>query len=201
MKFDDYLDKIKIKLATSSLPLEFDEYDVKLNNHNPENKKIYRFHYISYYKSSTCKKICWNNWKCAPFVLPDKMEREEACKVLSYFADQVVKETNVDIDSLPLVMIIDSMIDSELFGFKHIDETVDDDVVDLFVISGRKLYFKDSCDYQKYFNWYIPHVNEDEIKGIYSRVEIDFVNPNFDINSNHDYPVLARKLAKNGVKY
>ena len=61
-------------------------------------------------------------------------------------------------------------------GFKKLDRNNipdENDIIDLFTITGRQLLFKNSKYYSKYFEWYTPNVTFEEIYSIYKKCDID----------------------------
>lgn len=111
------------------------------------------------------------NWPCKPFMLPDGMCREE---VLSYLTDFIEKRDEIEPGSLKSVNTLDSVLNLERFGFKRVEETNEDKILNLFTIDGRALLFKRSELYKKYFEWYTENVTKEEVEEIYSKIGMEF---------------------------
>lgn len=159
------------------------EFDAELENHPLGNQKIYRLYFIDYhrigenYGMNRPNNIGIINWPFKPFMLPDGMSRDDAFRVLSYLTDFIEKEAKLEPCSYKSVAALDKVIDLERLGFKRLDMNLDDDsteVIDLFTIKGRVLLFKQSKQYQKYFEWYTEGVTLKNVKEIYSKCGIEF---------------------------
>ncbi len=114
------------------------------------------------------------DWPCKPFMLPDGMSREEGFKVLSYLTDFIEKREDIAIGSLTSVRTLDLVFDKERFGFRRVEETDEDKIINLFTVDGRALLFKKSDLYKKYFEWYVENVTKEEVEEIYSKIGIEF---------------------------
>ena len=158
------------------MTLKENEFDAELENHD-----IYRLYYINYHimgrpKSifSFGKNIGLINWPFKPFMLPNGMSREEGFKVLSYLANYIEKNKDIEPASLKSVKILDGVLDLERLGFKRVEEKDEDKIINLFTVGGRFYLFKKSELYKKYFEWYTEDVSLEEVKRIYSNCGIDF---------------------------
>ena len=182
MSFKEKLEKLKIKILTSSLSDNKNyEFQAELEDHQIGNQNIYRLHYIDYHRIGKYYERTDNNvgiidWPFTPFILPDGMSREDGFKVLSYLTD------------------------FERLGFKRVNTDISDsDVIDLFTVSGRLLLFKHSKYYQKYFEWYTENITFNEIKEIYDKCSIEFYDLILSENSeksNIEYSNDRSKLVK-----
>lgn len=164
------------------------EFDAELENHPLGNQNIYRLYFIDYHRigegwgmecppSIGVDNIGVFNWPFKPFMLPEGMSREDAFKVLSYLTDFIEKEESLETCSFRSVKALDKVIDLERLGFKRIDINLNDDsheVIDLFTIKGRVLLFKQSKQYQKYFEWYTNGITLNQVKKIYNKCGIEF---------------------------
>lgn len=156
------------------------EFDVELEEHEIGNQNIYRLYYINYHRigmlghSDNRSNIGLINWPCKPFMLPGGMSREEGFKVLSYLTDFIEKRDDVELGSLTSVRTLDSVLSNERFGFKRVEETDEDKILNLFTIDGRALLFKRSELYKKYFEWYTENVTKEEVEEIYSKIGMEF---------------------------
>ncbi len=105
------------------------------------------------------------------------MSREDGFKVLSYLTDFIEKEMNLESCSYQSVSTLNSVLNIERLGFKRVDGDIDDnDIIDLFTVSGRILLFKKSKYYQKYFEWYTEGITLNEVKTIYNKCNVKFYN-------------------------
>lgn len=190
MSLKEKLEKLKIKILDSSLPVNRDyEFDAELEDHQLGNQRIYRLYYINYHRINEYQGRFDNNvgiinWPFQPFVLPEGMSREDGFKVLSYLTDFIEKEMNLEPRSHKSVSTLNSVLDLERLGFKRINKDIDDnDIIDLFTVSGRLLLFKKSKHYQKYFEWYTEGITFDEVKTIYNNCGVEFYNLSLSENS------------------
>ena len=183
MELKEKLQELRNDLHHAVLRNRDYEFDAELENHPLGNQNIYRLYFIDYhrigehYRMHTPNNIGIINWPFKPFMLPKGMEREDAFKVLSYLTDFIEKDANLESCSFRSVEALDKVIDLERLGFKRLDVTLDDDspeVIDLFTIRGRVLLFKQSKQYQKYFEWYTTGVTFDQVKEIYNKCGIEF---------------------------
>ena len=129
-----------------------------------------------------------------PFILPESMTLEEACKVVSYLTDKIEAENNL----LPCSEKAVAMVSKELenYGFKRVNEELFEHnhvvsayeplrrirtilpvcqsysgVVDLFTVSGDVRVFEHSDLSSRYFDWYTPKVHKQEIDDIYKKIQ------------------------------
>ena len=181
MSFKEKLEKLKIKILTSSLSDNKNyEFQAELEDHQIGNQNIYRLHYIDYHRIGKYYERTDNNvgiidWPFTPFILPDGMSREDGFKVLSYLTDFIEKQLNLSPCSYKSISNLNSVLDLERLVFKRVNTDISDsDVIDLFTVSGRLLLFKHSKYYQKYFEWYTENITFNEIKEIYDKCSIEF---------------------------
>ena len=154
------------------------EFTTDLENHDIGDKNIYRLYYLNYMRSYMTDGVHMVNYPYKPFLLPSGMERDDAFKVLSYLTDFIERREDVEECSLKSVAMLDSILDIDRFGFMHLNEKIDDeDIVDLFTVTGRIHLFKNSPLYQKYFDWYTPGITEEEVIDIYKKCNMTFSNP------------------------
>ena len=156
------------------------EFNTILEDHPLGNQNIYRLHYINYHRFGENyqeqDKIGLVDWPFEPFVLPENMTREDAFKVLSYLTDFIERDFNLEECSFQSVSLLNNALDLGRLGFKKYTKPInnDNEVVDLFTVSGRVLLFKKSDYYSKYFNWYTEGVTFDEVKDIYEKCHMEF---------------------------
>lgn len=108
-------------------------------------------------------------------MLPDRMNREDAFKVLSYLTDYIEKQCRVS--ATRSVGVLDEVLGLERLGFRKENinfSSNEEDIIDLFTVSGRLLLFKKSKEYDRYFEWYREDVDFDEVKEIYKKCGIEF---------------------------
>ena len=179
-KLQEWKKELKNNLQEEILRNRDYEFDAELENHPLGNQNIYRLYFINYhrigehYGMPTPNNIGIINWPFNPFMLPDGMEREDAFKVLSYLTDFIEKRDEIEPGSLKSVNTLDSVLNLERFGFKRVEETDEDKILNLFTIDGRALLFKRSELYKKYFEWYIENVTKEEVEEIYSKIGMEF---------------------------
>lgn len=179
MKLKDKLIEFKNNLLSIE-PLNRDfEFEANLEDHPISDQKIYRLYFVNYHRIREYEGRQDNNigiidWPCKPFMLPIGMTREEGFKVLSYLTDFIEKRNDVEECSLKSVRTLDGVLDLERFGFKRVDETDENKILNLFTVSGRLLLFKKSELYNKYFEWYIENVTLEEVISIYSKYNMEF---------------------------
>ena len=180
MNLKDKLEKLKISLSTDRNY----EFETELEDHQIGNQNIYRLYYIDYhrigeYSGRTDNNVGVIDWPFRPFMLPEGMSREDGFKVLSYLTDFIEKKLNINPCSHKSVSTLDSALDLNRLGFKRINAKINDqDIIDLFTVSGRLLLFKKSRHYQKYSEWYTEGITFEGIKVIYSKCGIEF----YDLN-------------------
>ena len=156
-----------------------DSREVSLENHEIGDYRIYRLHYINYYKLS-------NNYDgldkegvienaFIPFMFPERMDRNEGLKVLSYLIDFIEMRDDVDKSSLRSIRILDDVLNLKRFGFRRLQFIPKDEyIIDLFTVRGDVSKFKENELYLKYFDWYVPGVTKDEVVSIYKRCRKEF---------------------------
>ena len=181
MGLKEKLEKLKIKVSDLSLSTNKDyEFEADLEDHQLGNQNIYRLYYIDYHRigegyGRTSNNVGVIDWPFKPFMFPNGMSREDGFKVLSYLTDFIEKQLNLTPCSYKSVSTLNSVLDLERLGFKRINADInDDDIIDLFTVSGRLLLFKNSKYYQKYFEWYTEGITYDEVKAIYDKCGIEF---------------------------
>ena len=163
---------------------EFDEleYNAKLEDHEIGNQRFYRLYYVNYHniggrlygrsESESGGEIL-SIYK--PFELPGGMTREDAFKVLSYLTDFIEKHPSVEVASWKSVSTLDSVLDLNKYGFKRLDfQPADEDIIDLFTVTGRIARFKNKELYSRYFNWYVDGVTREEVVDIYKKIGLTF---------------------------
>lgn len=126
----------------------------------------------------------------SPFLLPDGMTLEEACKVVSYLTNKVEKVEKIEEASEKSVVRVGKILPS--FGFKTLNDYKNghfhavqtypignfktsmceqiENVVDLFTIGGHTKEFKKSDLQDRYFDWYSKNVTEKEFDEIYDKI-------------------------------
>lgn len=150
------------------------EFKANLKDHPLGNQHIYRLHYVQYYRTleNFYGKV---DWSFDPFELPNGMSREDAFKVLSYLTDDIERKKGLGPCSYQSVSLLNEVLNLQRLGFKKIGENCDDkDIIDLFVIDGRVLLFKESSYYPNYFEWYSENVTLSEVENIYKKINIEF---------------------------
>ena len=181
MSLKENLEKLKSKISDLSQTTNKNyEFEAELEDHQIGNQNIYRLHYVNYHRigeqyGKTDNNIGVIDWPFKPFMLPDGMSREDGFKVLSYLTDYIEKKLNLSPCSYKSVSNLNNVLDLERLGFKRVNTDVNDnDIIDLFTVSGRLLLFKNSKNYQKYFECYTENITLDEIKSIYDKCGINF---------------------------
>ena len=181
MSLKENLEKLKSKISDLSQTTNKNyEFEAELEDHQIGNQNIYRLHYVNYHRigeqyGKTDNNIGVIDWPFKPFMLPDGMSREDGFKVLSYLTDYIEKKLNLSPCSYKSVSNLNNVLDLERLGFKRVNTDVNDnDIIDLFTVSGRLLLFKNSKNYQKYFEWYTESITYDEVKAIYDKCGINF---------------------------
>lgn len=131
-------------------------------------------------------------FKTSPFQFPEGMTIDEACKVVSFIANQTKDpffsygtRKDVVLTSQRLTDYGFEPAETPLFeqgGYSHqiLDKTSTkkhfhqevNGVLDLFTVGGDFDLFKNTDLYDRYFNWYTEGVSYDEIRAIYERLDI-----------------------------
>lgn len=151
------------------------EFNAKLRNHYVGKENIYRLGFVWHYRFNHGKSLGSTEWFGKPFMLPQGMSRNEGFKVLSYLTDFIEKEESYEPCSFQSVIALENILDLEQLGFRRVkDNDMMIKVIDLFTVYGRKLYFKLSPYYHKYFEWYTENVTLEEVKNIYAKYGIEF---------------------------
>ena len=154
------------------------EFEAELENHELGNQNMYRLHYINYHRIGENYINRKNNIgvmeaKFDIFTLPKGMNREDAFKVLSYLVTYIEKTLSLTECSYMGVLKLNEALDLERLGFKKVpdgENIPDEDIIDLFTVTGRILLFKEDKNYLKYFNWYTEGVTKEEVKEIYQKL-------------------------------
>ena len=158
------------------------EFEAELEDHPLGNQKIYRLHYVEYYRKDEERGRSGNNigvvdWPFKPFTLPNKMNRTQAFKVLSFFTDYIENKYNLKPCSFKSVAKLDDFLNLEKLGFERINGQVDDsEIIELYTVMGRELLFKKSEHYLKYFEWYTENITYDEVNAIYNNCGMQLDN-------------------------
>lgn len=151
------------------------EFNAKLRNHYVGKENIYRLGFVWHYRFNHGKSLGSTEWFGKPFMLPQGMSRNEGFKVLSYLTDFIEKEESYEPCSFQSVIALENILDLEQLGFRRVeDNDMMIKVIDLFTVYGRKLYFKLSPYYHKYFEWYTENVTLEEVKNIYDKYNMEF---------------------------
>ena len=179
MSLKEKLQELKNNLQEDVFRNRDYEFDAELEDHPIGNQNIYRLYYINYHRIGENYGMVLNNiglvnLPCKPFMLPIGMTREEGFKVLSYLTDFIEKRDDVEEGSLRSVRTLDSVLSNERFGFRRIEETDEDKILNLFTVGGRALLFKRSEYYKKYFEWYVEGITREEVAEIYSKIGMEF---------------------------
>ena len=181
------------------------EFEAELEDHQLGNQNVYRLYYMNYHRIGENYKKKRNNigiidWPFKPFLFPESISREDGFKILSYLTDFIEKKVNLSPCSYQSVAMLNSVLDLERLGFKRTKKEINEnDIIDLFTVSGRVLLFKKSKHYQKYFEWYKEGITYDEVKEIYDKCGIEFYdlilleNAEETKNSNNE-PQLTKKI-------
>jgi len=182
-KIKEYIDNL---LEYTPINLDY-EFDADLESHNMGNQNIYRLYYIDYRRCGGYylkdNNIHMTDWPFKPFILPKKMNREDAFKVLSYLTDYIEKTLNLRECSYESVRILNDLLDLDRLGFIKLNIDANrnlDKIIDLYTVAGRILLFKKSEHYPRYVEWYTEGVTFEEVKEIYEKIGIEFYDINFE---------------------
>ena len=157
------------------------EFEANLENHPLGNQNIYRLRYMNYHRTGTFNMSHENNIEVVDcpldlFMLPDNMSRNDAFKILSYLKDYIERDLNLEKCLSKSILELNNFLNIKKLGFKKVNRnniSDENDIIDLFTITGRQLLFKNSKYYSKYFEWYTPNVTFEEIYSIYKKCDID----------------------------
>ncbi len=176
-----------------------EEFEAYFENHPLGNQNIYRLYYMNFhrigenYEGKKDDNIGIVNWPFDAFTLPNGMSREDAFKVLSYLTDFIEKDAKLEPCSFQSVQVLNSVLDLKRLGFYKIKEKVkDEDIIDLFTITGRIALFKKDEHYPKYFEWYQENVTLQDVRDIYHKIGRDF----YDL-----VPVTSQDNSQKTVQY
>lgn len=176
-----------------------DEFFADLEDHPLGNQNIYRLHYLNYHRiGEYCGRRNHNvgiiDWPFDSFMLPKGMTREDGFKVLSYLTNFIEEKQNINPCSYQSVMALNNALDLERLGFTKIKANINDnDIIDLFTVSGRLQLFKNSEYYSKYFEWYTENITLAEVKAIYAKYGIQFYDLIINNNSNNEFQLIKKK--------
>ena len=126
------------------------------------------------------------------FKAPEGMNVGEACKILSYTTQNIIKENKKRTIENGIDCITDSLVKNYGFiethpeqyhGFFTITQGKDnwttmqaticspiDSVTDLFMVAGNKLIFSRSPLSKRYFEWYNPNITKEDVEKIYQKI-------------------------------
>ncbi len=158
-----------------NLPVKLaDEFEADFENHTLGNQKIYRLHYINYYRTEdNTSKYRTVDWPFDLFTLPNGMSREDAFKVLSYLTDYIESTQNIKPCSYKSVATLNSILDLQQLGFKKLNKNVnvsEEEIIDLWTVEGRVALFKKSKYYLGYYEWYFESISLEEVQSIYKKI-------------------------------
>jgi len=182
MNLREKLENLKNKISNyKELNRDFEFY-ADLDNHTLGNQNIYRLRYINYHRIGESYGIRPDNvgvinWPFKPFLLPKGMSRDDAFKVLSYLTDYIEANLGIEVCSMKSVALLEKTLDLERLDFRRVNistDKIEEDIIDLFTVTGRLLLFKNSKYYSKYFEWYIEGVTFEEVEAIYKKSNIEF---------------------------
>ena len=150
------------------------EFEADFENHTLGNQKIYRLHYINYYRANNnAKKYRTVDWPFDLFMLPNGMSREDAFKVLSYLTDYIENNPNIEPYSYKSVATLNSILDLQQLGFKKLNKNIsvsEEEIIDLWTVEGRVALFKKSKYYLSYYEWYFESISLEEVQSIYRKI-------------------------------
>jgi hypothetical protein len=181
----------------------FKDYIIRKNTNSlqsVESNQIRLIHlglnlYDSGYKG---KKILTHEYfASSPFHIPEGLSMEDALKVISYLSSHTPDGQRVK--PLSNIFLVNDQLED--FGFTRINliqnertkttqrydgiilPTIEIDthidlpeVIDIITTSDKKIFQKTSLA-KKYFDWYIPNINAQDIDEIYKKTNI-IINPN-----------------------
>jgi len=180
MNLKELLTKLKKQLLDAKNEKnEENEFAAVYEDHKIADSNVYRLRYINYhnigesYGYKDYRGVI--DWPFEKFYLPENMNREDAFKVLSYLTDWIESNTDTKICSYKSVKVLNHVLDMKRYGFSRVNEEVaEEDVIDLFTVSGRVKRFIDSKYYDRYFEWYTPNVPREEVVAIYEKCGLTF---------------------------
>ena len=195
--------------------MNFLDYVLKRNNKGKnldkqeiEKTNIIRLSYIALEKFRADTALGVTSIQSSPFILPEGMTNDEACKVVSYLSELVEKEDGIEEASKQSVGLVSKILTDYGFtkiplqphGYSHavydlrelgasrfskidISDFYNDSmkgVTDLFTVAGDFKLFEMTSLYNKYFNWFTENVSKQEIEKIYSRINKELPTGEFD---------------------
>ena len=139
---------------------------INLNKKDLNNKLttniVYRLHYVNFNKDQN------EDMSFETFRYYYNLEEEYVFAIVSFIKDLVNREYSKYTILLHKAILIDALL--EFFGFERVIEKVDDEnITDLFLITGSIRKFKESNHYDKYINWYIPNITYEDIMLIHEQ--------------------------------
>ena len=195
MSLKDKLIEIKEKIMNYDNTSTRDyEFNATFDSHPIGNQDVYRLYYVNYHRIGEYAGRRDDNigvlaWNSKPFMFPINMSYEDGFKVLSYLTDYIEKREDIKPFSLGSVMTLDNVLNLDRLGFRRVEEENEDNILNLFTVSGRLLLFKNCNLYSKYFEWYSENVTYEEVVDIFSKCGIEFN----DIEWSNDKKVLELK--------
>lgn len=180
MSLKDQLSKLRESLVNLGVVgLRDYEFNGVFENHPIGNQDTYRLYYVNYHRINEYEGCDKNNigmidYPLRPFKLPEGMSREDGFKVISYLTDNVERKSGATPFTLNSVRIVDKVLDLERFGFRRVEEDNEDNILNLFTVTGRLLLFQKSKLYPKYFEWYTEGVSKKEVERIYANLGLEF---------------------------
>lgn len=159
-----------------------------------ENDKKIRLVYISLekYKDHDDYPTIWHDFGMSQsYILPENMSIENACKVISYLTESIVRKHNFKSACPRSVSLVENELDR--YGFKRIGDgwsghifytsreiefspslqrvyNQGNSAVDLFTVGGDFKLFKRTNLYNRYFKWFTSGITKDEVKDIYKKI-------------------------------
>lgn len=182
MNLKKKLEDLKNKISNYKELNRDSEFYADLDNHTLGNQNIYRLRYINYHRIGESYgmgpgNVGVINWPFKPFLLPKGMSRDDAFKVLSYLTDYIEGNLGIEECSRKSVELLEKTLDLERLDFRRLNistDKIEEDIIDLFTVTGRLLLFKNSKYYSKYFEWYTEGVTFEEVEAIYKKSNIKF---------------------------
>ena len=162
-----------------------------------DSESVIRLHYVSIEKFNRYSDNATMYGKTedlyGPVRLPNGMSKEDAYKVISYLSEKIEKENNLEPASEKSVKMVDEILGN--YGFERVDgirrsghfHSVSDHVpmecdkvdgvTDLFTVGGHlSLFHKTKTNKERYFDWFIADIKEQDVKEIYSKLGLNIDN-------------------------